>query len=64
MENNLFEQAKDAIANLMNMQREPNQDEQQAAQSAIQAAYENATPEETEQLQQLERRLKEQNHLQ
>lgn len=64
MENNLFEQAKDAITNLMNMQREPNQDEQQAAQSAIQAAYENATPEEIEQLQHLEQRLKEQNHLQ
>jgi len=63
LENNLFQQAKNAIANLTNMQGNANETDQQAAQNAIQAAYNDATPEEQQQLQQLEQQLKDENHL-
>lgn len=63
MEKSLFQQAKDLITNLTNMQAGPSENEQQAAQHAIDAAYENATPEEQEQLQQLEQQLKQKNQL-
>lgn len=63
MENNLFQRAKDAINNLMNMQGQANDKDKQAAQEAINAAYENASPEEQQQLQQLEEHLEDSNHL-
>lgn len=63
LDKNLFQQAKDAIANLTNMQTETKADDQQAAQNAIDAAYENASPEEQQQLQQLEQKLKQKNQL-
>lgn len=57
-ENNLFQQAKDAIMNLTNMPDQATAEDEQAAQSAIQAAYEDASPEEQQHLQQLEQELK------
>lgn len=65
MEDNLFQQAKKAISNLTNMQNQGNvtENDNQIAQKAIQAAYENATPEEEQQLQQLEQQLKQSNQI-
>lgn len=63
MEKSLFQQAKDALMNMMNMDEETNGSNQQAAQQAIEAAYQEATPEEQQQLQQLESQLKEKNKL-
>lgn len=66
-ENNLFQQAKDAVMNFMNMQdteKSPaNENDQQAAQNAIQAAHNDASPEEKQQLQELENQLKQNNQL-
>ncbi|MFD2630348.1 DUF3813 family protein [Oceanobacillus kapialis] len=65
MENNLFQQAKDAVANMMNMQgNSTSAADKQAAQNAIQAAYTEASPEEKQQLQQLENQLRQHNQLQ
>ncbi|MBY7143085.1 DUF3813 family protein [Virgibacillus sp. NKC19-3] len=65
MENNLFQQAKNAVTNFMNDQSGNNTTEQdkQAAQNAIQNAKSNASPEEQQQLQQLEQQLKQHNQL-
>lgn len=63
MEKNVFQQAKDAIMNMVNMNDEADENEQQAAQQAIDAAYQEATPEEQQQLKQLEDQLKEKNQL-
>lgn len=67
-DNHLFQQAKDAVMNFMNMQGTDDRDganetDQEAAQNAIQAAYNDASPEEQQQLQQLEQQLKERNQL-
>jgi hypothetical protein len=67
-DNHLFQQAKDAVMNFMNMQGTDeqsgaNETDQEAAQNAIQAAYNDASPEEKQQLQQLEQQLKESNQL-
>ncbi|MBM7601643.1 hypothetical protein JOC34_004071 [Virgibacillus halotolerans] len=67
-DNHLFQQAKDAVMNFMNMQGTDDRDganeiDQEAAQNAIQAAYNDASPEEQQQLQQLEQQLKESNQL-
>ncbi|MEN2767662.1 DUF3813 family protein [Ornithinibacillus xuwenensis] len=56
MQNNLFQQAKDAMSRLTNMNGASEQD-QQAAHNAIQAALTDATPEEKQQLQQLQQQL-------
>ncbi|GAB3060259.1 DUF3813 family protein [Virgibacillus ainsalahensis] len=67
MENNLFQQAKNAVTNFMNTQGQgntANADDKQAVQNAIQAAYNQASPEEKQQLQQLENQLKQHNQLQ
>ena len=64
MENNLFQQAKHAVTNMMKMQGNSSQEDQQAAQDAIQAAYTEASPEERQQLEQLEQQLKSHNRLQ
>lgn len=62
----MFQQAKEAITNLTNMRNQGNitENDKQVAQKAIEAAYQSATPEEEEQLQQLEEQLKESNQLQ
>src|SRR5699024_7381342 len=61
-ENNLLQQAVDAVNNFLTNQGGQNankQQQQQAAQNTIQTGYNDAnTPEEQHQLQQLERRLK------
>ncbi|MFD1850049.1 DUF3813 family protein [Oceanobacillus bengalensis] len=61
MQNNLFQQAKNAVTGFMN--GNASEQDKQAAQSAIQAAYNDATPEEKQQLQQLEQQLKQHNQL-
>ncbi len=48
----------------MMMQGNANSQDKQAAQNAVQAAYTEATPEERNQLQQLEQQLKQHNQLQ
>lgn len=63
MEKNVFQQAKDALMNLVNMNQEPNEMEQQSTQEVIDAAYKEATPEEQQQLQELENQLKQKNQL-
>lgn len=71
MEDNLFQQAKDAVMKFMNMQgtdsgtgtNGASETDQQAAQNAIQAAQNDASPEERQQLQELEQQLKEGNQL-
>ncbi|AIF42750.1 DUF3813 family protein [Virgibacillus halodenitrificans] len=65
MENNLFQQAKNAVNNFMtNQNNAANATDKQAAQNAIQAAYNEATPEEKQQLQQLENQLRQNDQLQ
>lgn len=49
--------------NLVNMNQEPNEMEQQSTQEVIDAAYKEATPEEQQQLQELENQLKQKNQL-
>ncbi|GGB39785.1 DUF3813 family protein [Virgibacillus dakarensis] len=63
MENNLFQQAKSAVSRLTNAQNTPSEQEKQAAQNAIQQAYNDCTAEEKQQLQQLEQTLKQKNQL-
>ncbi|WP_099157210.1 DUF3813 family protein [Virgibacillus ndiopensis] len=63
MANNLFQQAKDAVNRLTNTTGAANAQDKQAAQNAIQAAYTNCSPEEQQQLQQLEQQLKSKNQL-
>jgi uncharacterized protein YybS (DUF2232 family) len=61
----MFQQAKDAVTNFMNNQNsQASAQDKQAVQNAIQAAYNEATPEEKQQLQQLENQLRQQNELQ
>lgn len=62
MEKNLFEQAKDLMAQLTNNQPEHDghlhqEEDKQAVIQAIQAAYHDATPEEQQQLQQFEEEI-------
>ncbi|WP_233880500.1 DUF3813 family protein [Virgibacillus halodenitrificans] len=65
MENNLFQQAKNAVNNFMtNQNNAANATDKQAAQNAIQAAYNEAAPEEKQQLQQLENQLRQNDQLQ
>lgn len=63
MENNFLQRAKDAMNNLMNMQGEASEADKSTAQSAIDEAYQDASHEEQQQLQQLEEHLKQNNHL-
>ncbi|GGH73086.1 hypothetical protein GCM10010978_10590 [Compostibacillus humi] len=61
MPNNLFQQAKDAVTNFLN--GNATEAEKQAAKNAIQAAYNEATPEEKQHLQQLENQLQQHNQI-
>lgn len=63
MERNLFQQAKDALTNLTNMHGNASESEQKAADEALQAAYKEASPEEKQQLQELEQKLQQKNHI-
>ncbi|MDX8045771.1 DUF3813 family protein [Gracilibacillus sp. S3-1-1] len=64
MQNQLFQQAKDAVNRLMNRGNGNFAEaDKQAAQEAIQSAYTNATAEEQKALQELETQLKQQNEL-
>lgn len=67
-EKSLFQQAQEAVGQLTNKQKSSDNGtsikEKQAAQNAIQAAYEDCTPDEKNQLQELEAHLKQENHLQ
>jgi len=65
---NLFEQAKQMVTNLMNNMNQgqnqlggqsPNASDKEAARKAIQAAYNDATPEQKKQLDQFEQQLDE-----
>ncbi|TQS75835.1 DUF3813 domain-containing protein [Ornithinibacillus gellani] len=62
MENNLFQQAKDAVNRFANSAMgtgTANEQDKEAAKNAIQAAYADCTPEERQQLEQLEQQLQE-----
>lgn len=65
MANNLFEQAKEMVTNLTNMNQNsesghaPNASDKEAVRNAIQAAYNDATPEQKKQLDQFEQQLDE-----
>ncbi|WP_430787707.1 DUF3813 domain-containing protein [Virgibacillus flavescens] len=61
MENNFFQQAKKAVSNLKNTQGNTSDQEKQAAHNAIQSAYADCSPEEKQQLQQLEQELQTKN---
>lgn len=61
MEQNLFQEAKKRVMNMMNMGEQGQQiseTDRNAMQHAIQAAYQEATPEEKDELQQLEQKLR------
>jgi len=61
---NLFEQAKEMMNNFANTnQNQQSEQNQQAVRNAIQAAYNEATPEEKSQLQQFEQQLDEKGRL-
>lgn len=63
LESNLFQQAKDVVNNVVNGQDSMNENDKQAAQNAIKAAYQSASPEEQQHLAQLEQQLEENNLL-
>lgn len=63
MEKNLFQQAKDAASQLMNMQGSGNKTDEQAVKSAIEAAYESASPDEQQHLEELEQQLEQKDQL-
>lgn len=53
-----FQQAKQQIMNMMNMGNQVTDEDQVSIQHALQAAYEEATAEEKQELEQLEQQLK------
>ncbi|GAE93603.1 hypothetical protein JCM21714_2701 [Gracilibacillus boraciitolerans JCM 21714] len=64
MQNQMFQQAKNAVSRMMNRENGGfNEKDKQAAQNAIQSAYTNATAEEQQELQALEEQLKQENEL-
>ncbi len=63
MDNNLFQQAKEKVANMLNMEaNEHHTDNKRLAMKAIQEAYEHASPEEQQELSELEKELNEKMH--
>ncbi len=63
MANNILEQAKQAVSQLANMGNQQDKQKQaQVAQNIIHSAYTNSSPEEKQQLQELENQIE--NHLQ
>lgn len=63
LENELFQQAKNVVNNVVSGQGTMSQNDKQAAQNAIKAAYQSASPEEQQHLAQLEQQLDESNLL-
>ncbi|MBM7554064.1 DUF3813 domain-containing protein [Thalassobacillus pellis] len=61
MENNLFQNAKNAVNRFTNARGANRQREKEAARQVIQSAYNNCSPEEQQQLQQLEQQLERHN---
>lgn len=54
----LFQQARQRMMEMMNMGQQASETDREAVQHAIQAAYQEATPEEKQELEQLESKLK------
>ncbi|MCM3741089.1 DUF3813 family protein [Oceanobacillus luteolus] len=54
----LFQQARQRVMEMMNMGQQASDTDREAVQHAIQAAYQEATPEEKQELEQLESKLK------
>lgn len=54
----LFQQARKRVMDMMNMGGQMSDNDMEAVHQAIQAAYQEASPEEREELQQLENQLK------
>lgn len=63
MDNNLFQQAKNAFMNLANMETNINKKDLDAIKQVIKEAYNEASPEEKQELEQMEQQLKEDGHL-
>lgn len=63
MEKSLFQQARDAVMNLTNRQGEINEQEKETVRRAIQAAYNRASPEEKQELEQFEQQINQRNQL-
>lgn len=63
MANNMFQQAKDAVTRMLNGGSNFSEQDKQAAQQAIQSAYQNATAEEEKELRALEEQLRQENEL-
>lgn len=61
MEKNLFQEAKKTITNLMNMNDK--KDDHEAVKNIIESTYHDASPEQKEQLQELEQQLRDADHL-
>ncbi|MCF3942060.1 DUF3813 family protein [Oceanobacillus alkalisoli] len=57
MEQSRFQQARQRIMDMMNMGQDVTEADKEAVQHAIQAAYEEATPQEQKELEQLEQQL-------
>ena len=57
MEQSRFQQARQRIMDMMNMGQDVTEADKEAVQHAIQAAYEEATPQEQRELEQLEQQL-------
>mgnify|MGYP001355575959 FL=1 len=63
MANNMFQQAKDAVTRMLNGGSNFSEQDKQAAQQAIQSAYQSATAEEEKELRALEEQLRQENEL-
>lgn len=60
LDNTLFQEAKQRISSLMNM---TGSNDHEAVQSVIESIYQDASPEQKEQLKELEQQLQDSNHL-
>lgn len=63
VKDNLFQQAKNAFMNLANMETNVNEKDFEAIKQIIQDAYEDASPEEKKELEQMEKQLSDDGHL-
>lgn len=59
----MFQQAKDAVTRMLNGGSNFSEQDKQAAQQAIQSAYQSATAEEEKELRALEEQLRQENEL-
>lgn len=63
METNLFQKAKEVITNMTNMRGNVSERDKETIQQLIQDAYQEASPEEREELKAFEQQLKRNNQL-